>query len=427
MNSSQQQVMKKVSWRILPLLLLLYIVAYVDRVNISFAALEMNKSLGFNASIYGFAAGIFFIGYFIFEVPSNILLAKFGARIWITRILITWGIIVILLGFIHSAVHLYILRFLLGLAEAGLFPGILFYLTRWYPRNQMAKVVAIFMSAIPVAFIVGGPISTWLMDNISSSGLEGWRWMFIIEGAAAVLLGPITLWTLTDSPQQAKWLTAKEKTILLEHLAAHDSVDTHTSPLRSVFGDWKVWYLSVLYFFYISGTLGLIFFIPQLVKQLSLSMNNFQIGLITAIPYIAAGLAMNYWARRSDRLKERYFHAALPLLMIIVIYQCMNMGIFTSTLSLTVGLIIAVIGIFCFNGPFWAIPTKYMQGTGAAAGIAIINSCGGLGGFSGPYIMGYFKDTTGSNNIGLTVLSVMLLITIVMLLGLRKIIPQAEK
>ncbi|MCX2695041.1 MFS transporter [Pseudomonas sp. DCB_CB] len=256
MTSTVDTALQKVTLRLIPYLLLLYVVAYIDRANISFAALEMNASLGFDASIYGLAAGIFFIGYFIFEVPSNILLAKFGAKIWIARILMSWGVVVILTGFVQNATQLHILRFLLGLAEAGLFPGLIYYMASWFPKKSMAKNVAMFMSAIPVAYIIGGPISGWLIDNVTGLSLEGWRWMFIIEGAAAVVLAPITYFYLTDSPPKAHWLTEDEKQALLLEVNAGGSATMHEQD-HSAFTHPTVWYLSALYFFYISGTLGL--------------------------------------------------------------------------------------------------------------------------------------------------------------------------
>ncbi len=417
MRSESQSALKKVTMRLIPFLLLLYVVAYIDRSNISFAALEMNATLGFDASVYGLAAGMFFVGYFIFEVPSNILLAKFGAKVWISRILLTWGVVVILTGFVQSATQLHILRFLLGLAEAGLFPGLIYYMTYWFPKKSMAKYVAMFMSAIPLAFVLGGPISGWLIDNFKGLGLEGWRWMFIIEGAAAVVLAPITYFYLTDSPEKARWLTAEEKQALRVELNAEEITESNKQD-HSSFSDPTVWYLSVLYFFYMTGTLGLLYFLPQIIQKLSVTSTATQVGLISAIPYFVGGLLMNLWARRSDKKGERYLHAAAPLLIVIASYIVIIYGL-TSIPSMLVALTVAVVGLFAFYGPFWSIPAQLLSRKSSAAGIAIINSCGGLGGFAGPYLMGYLAKTTGNNNLGFSILSVFLGVSVIMLIYLK--------
>lgn len=391
MKSAGDAALKKVTLRLIPYLLLLYVVAYIDRANMSFAALEMNASLGFDASVYGLAAGMFFIGYFIFEVPSNILLAKFGAKVWIARILLSWGVVVVLTGFVQNATQLHILRFMLGLAEAGLFPGLIYYMTAWFPKKSMAKNVAMFMSAIPVAYIIGGPLSGWLIDNFQGLGLEGWRWMFIIEGAAAVVLAPITYFYLTDSPEKARWLTAEEKQALHRELSI-DQTPKAQERDHTAFNNPTVWYLSALYFFYISGTLGLMYFLPQIVQRLASTASATQVGLISAIPYIVGGLFMNVWARRSDRKGERYTHAAAPLLLVILAYMAMISGQLTTTVSMLAALIVAIVGVFAFNGPFWSVPGQLLSRQTSATGIAIINSCGGLGGFTGPYLMGYLSQ-----------------------------------
>lgn len=419
MKSAGDAALKKVTLRLIPYLLLLYVVAYIDRANISFAALEMNASLGFDASVYGLAAGMFFIGYFIFEVPSNILLAKFGAKVWIARILLSWGIVVVLTGFVQNAAQLNILRFMLGLAEAGLFPGLIYYMTAWFPKKSMAKNVAMFMSAIPVAFIIGGPISGWLIDNLQGLGLEGWRWMFIIEGAAAVVLAPITYFYLTDSPEKARWLTAEEKQALHRELSIDETPKTQERD-HTAFNNPAVWYLSAVYFFYISGTLGLMYFLPQIVQRLASTASATQVGLISAIPYILGALFMNVWARRSDRKGERYAHAAAPLLLTILAYMGMISGQLTTTVSMLAALIVAIVGSFAFNGPFWSVPGRFLSRQTSATGIAIINSCGGLGGFAGPYLMGYLSQKTGSNDLGLTILSGLLMVSALMLLALKK-------
>ncbi|WP_027350245.1 MFS transporter [Halotalea alkalilenta] len=426
METRIAEVTGKVSRRIIPYLLLLYVVAYIDRANISYAALEMNASLGFNAEIYGFAAGIFFIGYFLFEVPSNLLLHRFGARKWICRICMTWGIVVVLTGFVQNATQLYLLRFLLGVAEAGLFPGVILYLTYWFPRAMMARIVALFMTAIPVAFILGGPLSTLLIDHVRAFGLDGWRWMFIIEGAVAILLGPITLWYLDDRPQQAKWLDPQEKALLSAHLASDQPSDGdgkgELHGARLAFADRRVWTLSLLYFAYITGTLGLIYFIPQLAQRFTAvyGLSNFQIGLVTAIPYVAGALAMNLWGRRSDARQERHFHAALPLVLIIFVYLLMIFSGIDSPLVLLGALVLAVMGIFAFNGPFWAIPSQHLNRETAPAGIAIINASGNLGGFAGPFAVGFLNGRVDGQALGFAFLTFSLLLAIALLLLIRR-------
>lgn len=404
--SLEKQTVRKVTRRIIPFVFFLYIISYLDRANIGYAALEMNDALGLTSQVFGLATGIFFIGYFLFEVPSNILMEKFGARVWIARILITWGIISMATGFVQEASHLYIIRFLLGVAEAGFFPGIVLYLTYWFRAKDHAKTIAMLMSAIPVSYIIGAPLSTWIMDNIHWFNVEGWRWMFLIEGAPAVIFGIVTLFYLADKPEDAKWLTEEEKNWLIAELekervkeadgkkgsAKHSG---HIEALR----DAKVWYFAIIYFVYIAGTLGVSYWMPQIIDGMSASLSNTQIGLIATIPYIVATIAMNWWSVRSDRKGERWLHAALPLLVgaITLIGAGVTLqpvlGMLFITLSLT--------GMYCYKGPFWALPTTMLNPAQAAVGIAVVNSIGNLGGFIGPYAVGALKDLTGGTSAGL--------------------------
>lgn len=418
MKSESQSVLRKVTIRLIPYMLLLYIVAYIDRSNISVAALQMNASLGFDASVYGLAAGIFFIGYFIFEVPSNILLAKFGAKVWITRIIFTWGVVVVLTGFVQNATQLHVLRFLLGLAEAGLFPGLIYYMTFWFPKKDMAKYVAMFMTGIPLAFVIGGPLSGWLIDNVTGLGLEGWRWMFIIEGAAAVILAPVTYFYLTDNPQSAHWLTDGEKRALARELDA-DGTAGAGKQNHEAFKSPVVWYMATLYFFYMTATLGMIYFLPQIIKKLSATLTVTEVGLVSAIPYLIAGVLMNLWARVSDANGERCYHAAAPLVLVIMSYILISYEPFNSVIVMLLLLTGAIIGLFAFYGPFWALPSQLLPSKSSAAGIAIINSCGGLGGFAGPYLMGHLATSTGNNNLGFNVLAAFLLLSVIMLMVLK--------
>ncbi|ERI09383.1 MFS transporter [Aneurinibacillus aneurinilyticus] len=420
----EKRTVRKVTRRIVPFLFVLYIISYLDRANIGYAALEMNEALGLTSQVFGIATGIFFIGYFLFEVPSNILMQRFGARVWITRILVTWGIISVSTGFAQNAMQLYIIRFLLGVAEAGFFPAVILYITYWFRTKEQASTIAMFMTAIAASYIIGAPFSTWIMDNINWMGMPGWRWMFVLEGMPAVILGIVTFFYLTDRPEDAKWLTKEEKSWLLAELKKEREAKEQTKENQKRHGhkealtDSKVWYLALIYFVYIAGTLGVGYWMPQIIKGLSTYLINTQIGLIATIPYIAASIAMNYWSRRSDRMEERRMHSALPLVVaaITLIGAGMTAQPFLAMFLITVSLA----GMYCFKGPFWALPTMMLTPAKAAVGIAVINSIGNLGGFVGPYAVGILKDTTGSTSAGLYFLSAMLLIAFVMLLFMRK-------
>lgn len=424
-TSVEKRTIRKVTRRIIPFVFILYIISYLDRANIGYAALEMNEALGLTSQVFGLATGIFFIGYFLFEVPSNILMEKFGARVWIARILITWGIISMATGFAHEASHLYIIRFLLGVAEAGFFPGIVLYLTYWFRAKDHAKTIAMLMSAIPVSYIIGAPLSTWIMDNIHWFNIEGWRWMFLLEGAPALIFGIVTLFYLTDKPEDAKWLTDEEKNWLTAELEKErvkeadgkKGVAKHSGHIEAL-RDAKVWYFAVIYFVYIAGTLGVSYWMPQIIDGMSDTLSNTQIGLIATIPYIVATVAMNWWSARSDRKGERWLHAALPLLLgaITLIGAGVTLqpvlGMLFITLSLT--------GMYCYKGPFWALPTTMLNPAKAAVGIAVVNSIGNLGGFIGPYAVGALKDWTGGTSAGLYFLSGLLVLAFFMLLVKRE-------
>lgn len=419
-SPSEQKVTTKVILRLIPFLLLLYVISYIDRVNISFAALEMNKSLGFNAEVYGLAAGFFFIGYFLFEIPSNILLNKFGAKVWLARILVTWGLMVVLTGFVQNATQMYIVRFCLGLAEAGFFPGIILYMRKWFPTQMLAKIVALFMCGVPVAFVIGSPLSTWLIDNVTAFGYEGWRWMFFIEGALAIIVAPITYFYLSDGIEEAKWLTDEEKQTLILKMDASQKTTSHVSPLIAL-KDARVWYFALVYFIYISSSLGLIYFMPAMIKQLPNSFTNFQVGLMSALPYLIGGVAMVMWGRHSDRTQERRFHAILPMLLLAAAYFFMAFVAQQSSVYLLLtGLIFALIGTLSFNGPFWSYANQNMSADKAVVGIALINSLGGLGGFSGPYLMGMMKDTYHSTTPAIILMGCCLLINSVLVLLSKK-------
>ncbi|WP_233129797.1 MFS transporter [Domibacillus epiphyticus] len=425
----EKRTIKKVTMRLIPFLFILYIISYLDRANIGYAALDMNADLGITSEVFGFISGIFFIGYFLFEVPSNILLQRYGSRVWIARILITWGIVSVATAFAQEASHLYIIRFLLGVAEAGFFPGIILYLNFWFRKKELARTIAMFMTAIPVSYIIGGPLSTWIMDNIEWLGVSGWRWMFILEGSPAVILGIVTYFYLTNKPEEAKWLSKEEKTWLIEELRKdkeeHEGKkEVQEKDHKKALTDKKVWHLAIIYFVYISGSLGVGYWMPQIIKELSSFLSNTQIGLISTIPFIVATIAMNYWAVRSDRTGERKMHSAIPLVIgaLALIGAGLTSNPFLSMFFLTLSLA----GMYCFKGPFFALPSMLLTPSTTVVGIAVINSIGNLGGFLGPYAVGLMKDSTGSTGAGLIFLSAMLLIGFVLVLFIKNSSVQAK-
>jgi len=422
--SLEKQTTRKVTRRLVPFLITLYIIAFLDRANLGYAALEMNEALGLTSQMFGVASGIFFISYFLCEVPSNIMLEKFGAKKWIARILITWGIVVVLTGFVQSATHLYILRFVLGALEAGFFPGVILYLTYWFRAKERAKTIAMFMTAIAISYIVGAPLSTWIMDNIHWMGLDGWRWMFVLEGVPAVILGIVTLFYLTNRPEQAKWLSSEEKQWLVSELEkervekAKVDADKKLVGHKQTLTNPRVWYLAIIYFLFNIGIYGVGFWLPQIIKSLSEVLTNLQIGLLTMIPYIAGAIVMNIWSRRSDRSGERRIHAAIPLIV-------GSLGLFASGMSsnpfLAIGfMVIAVSGMYSFYGPFWSLVTQFLSTSAAAVGIAVINSIGNLSGFAGPYGIGLIQDATGKVSVALFFLSGSLLVASALLFAMRR-------
>lgn len=378
----EDQLMSKLRWHLVPYLMLLYIVAMLDRVNIGFAALQMNKDLGISASTFGFLAGIFFIAYFFFEVPSNIIMYKVGARRWISRILVSWGIVTILMGYAQSVMHIAILRALLGVAEAGFYPCIILYFTFWFPTKHFAKTISLFMVGMALANIIVGPISSWIMENGTWMGLAGWRWMFILEGIPAVLLGFVTLFALVDRPSQAKFLTAEEKEWLLselerEHVAKQAKVKIVNK--WHVFKSARVWHLSFCYLCYVIALYGLGMWMPQILRNLAAAMSLTNIGLLSTIPYICGVIAMIYIANRSDRKQERRYHTGLSIGL--AFFGLIGLTMTTNLMVSMVLLCVSQAAIYAYVGTFWTLPNMYLSEATAAVGIAIINSVGNLGGF----------------------------------------------
>lgn len=380
----------KVRWRLLPFLMACYFAAYLDRVNIGFAALTMNKELGIGPEAFGFIAGIFFIGYCLFEVPSNVLLARFGARIWIARIMIMWGLVSMAMALVTSGTQLMVLRFLLGVAEAGFFPGILFYLTRWIPAAHRASIVSSFMMAIPLSNLFGAPLSGWILDSFNGVwGLAGWQWLFVLESVPSIALGIVAIWYLTDAPSDAEWLTQSERealqTVISEEMAARDAIRKYT--LKEALMDSRVLGLSVVCFGIGTGLYGLGFWLPQIVQQLNLS--NTQTGIVSAIPYLFGAIGMFFWGRHSDQTGERVWHVAG---LCFLCGAVLVLGAFTANPIVTM-IVLTVAGMCTYASlpVFWTLPAAMLTGTAAAGGLALINSVGNSGGLVGPYLIGLIK------------------------------------
>lgn len=414
-SALEEQTVKRVTKRIIPFLVILFIMAFLDRTNIGFAALHMNEAIGITQTIFGLGAGIFFLGYFIAEVPSNVLLHKFGARIWIARIMITWGIIAALMGFITTGTQFIVLRFLLGIAEAGFFPGVIFYLTLWFPARYRARVFASFYLGLPIAQIIGAPVSVGLMQWGDSIGYEGWRLMYILEGIPSVILGFICLKFLTNTPKEAAWLTAQQRDWLMatlerEEKAKLKSEDQNISKsaiIKQVFKNPLVWIMALIYFGITSGSNAMFFFLPSVLESFrntfGMEISLIQNGLLTAIPYAFAAVGMILWSRRSDKKQERYHHGAFAAIMAasaIAIALIVN-----QPWAIIVGFIFLAIGVFSAINIFWTIPGQTLTGIGAAAGIGIINSVGNLSGFTGPYLTGYLYTTTGTYTVAFLVIA----------------------
>jgi MFS transporter, ACS family, tartrate transporter len=401
----QRSTIRTISWRLIPFLVLAYFFSYLDRVNLGFAALTMNAELKFSPTIFAWGAGIFFFGYFIFEVPSNLALEKFGASRWIARIMVTWGIISALMATVSGEWSFYGLRFLLGVAEAGFFPGIILYLTYWYPAEYRARFLAAFAIAVPVSTVIGAPASGLLLGLDGAMGLKGWQWLFIIEGVPSILLGIVTWFYLTDRPEHAAWLSADQKAWLAAKLNAEIAAKQAAKhmTLGEALSSPKVILLSLVYFGFVSALYGMQFWLPQIVKAFGLT--NAQTGFVTAIPYLFGTVAMILWARHSDASRERVAHVGAPLLL-TALALAVSSYISDPTMTMVV-LSVAAIGVFCTFGVFWTLPTAWLSGTAAAGAIALINSIGNLAGFGGPYLIGWVKETTGNTSTGLLVLAIL--------------------
>jgi nitrate/nitrite transporter NarK len=413
---------RRVSARLVPYLFLCYTLAYIDRVNVGFAKLQMQQDLGLSERVYGLGAGLFFIGYFLFEVPSNILLEKIGARIWIARIMIAWGIISAATMFVRSETSFYVLRFLLGVAEAGFFPGIIMYLTYWYTRRHRAGVVAGFMAAIAIAGALGGALSGWILASLSGAwGLKGWQWVYLIEGVPSVIVGIVTLWYLDDGPQKASWLSPEQRVLLLCRIAEEEQTKHYAGAhhrLVDAFKDGKVWILCFVSFGFLIGLYGLSFWLPQVVHE-SITREPFRIGLIAALPWAFGAVVMNAWARHSDRSGERRWHIALAAVLAAVAFAIGSLPGLPAVARIG-ALAVATAGILSAIVTFWAVPPSMLSGTAAAAGIAWINSCGNLGGYVSPHAIGVIREKTNSMTLALLLLAGFCCVSAVLVLWATK-------
>ena len=397
------RVFAKAARRLIPLMVCLYTISFLDRVNIGFAALTMNADLGFTPEIYGWGAGVFFFGYFLFEVPSNVILTRLGARIWICRIMVTWGLISGAMAFVQSPMSFYVLRFLLGLAEAGFAPGMIFYLSLWFPANVRARYAASYFIAVPVANVIGAPLSGAILNLDGVLGFQGWQWLFVIEALPALVFAAIVLFYLPDGPCQAKWLTPQERETILARLAAEQS--TAHDPVGHVWAalaDARVWLFCAIYFGIVVGLYGVGFWLPQIVSAMGYS--NFATGFIVALPYAVTIVAMIAWGAHSDATGERIWHLALAALVTAAGFAVS--AVVQSPSVVLVALSVAAIGVCSALAPFWAMPPLFLSGTGAAAGIALINAVGNLGGLFGPYAVGVALQRTGGYGGGMAVLAV---------------------
>jgi ACS family tartrate transporter-like MFS transporter len=417
MEPLEHRTIAKVSARLIPFLIVCYFVAYLDRVNVGFAALTMNKDLGLSASAFGFGAGIFFLAYFLFEVPSNLFLERVGARKWIARIMFSWGVISGATAFIRGEASFYVVRVLLGIAEAGFFPGIIFFLTLWFPAVYRARIIGYFMAAIPLSTVIGAPLSGLLLGMDGLMGLKGWQWLFLVEAAPALILSIVVYFYLTDRPADAAWLEPDERAWLVARLQQEQTKreTVRRYSVTEALVNPKVLALSLVYFGAVATNYGLSFFLPQIVQAFGVS--NLQAGLITALPYVVGVVSIVWWGRHSDRTLERRFHLALPL-GVAAAGIAASTALDDPTMKMA-ALSVAGFGIFGCLPVFWTFPTAFLSGAAAAGGIALINSIGNLAGFAGPYAMGRIKDLTGSYTGGLLSLSAAGFMAMIMVLALE--------
>jgi MFS family permease len=420
----EARTVRRVTIRLVPILMALYFVNYLDRTNLGIAKAEISSDLQLSATLFGLASGIFFIGYVLVEVPSNLALVRFGARRWLARIAVSWGIVAVAIAFAPNASSLLALRFLLGVAEAGLFPGVIFYLSHWFPAAYRARIVGVFMLAIPIASAIGTPLAAWLIQvGHGAFGLDGWRIMMICVGLPAVILGVICWFYLTDRPADALWLPAEERRWLIDVLDAEQRqvAETYHFPLRRALTSPRVWALAAVYFGVAYGLYALAFFLPSIItgfkKTFGVQLSILEVGLITAIPYVFAAVAMFLWSRHADRTNEHVWHVAIPLMIGgLAIPVALYLG---HPIAVMIPVTLAAMGIFAALPVFWALPPRFLTGAAAAGGIGLINSLGNLGGFAAPYATGALSDLTGSNRAGMWAVGAIMVICAALVVGLR--------
>ncbi|WP_225031875.1 MFS transporter [Paraburkholderia sp. XV] len=408
----------KVAWRLIPFLFFCYLCAYLDRINVSFAKLQMLQDLGMSDAVYGLGAGIFFVGYLMFEVPSNLILLKVGARRWIARIMVTWGVISAAMMFVSTPTQFYVVRFLLGVAEAGFFPAILLYLTYWFPAGRRSKVTALFMTGIPMSGVIGGPLSGWIMHSMSGAhGIAGWQWLFLLEGIPTVLVGIVAYFYLDDKVSDARWLRDDEKALIEADLQA-ESGHHKLHSLRDGLASPRVLLLSAIYFFFTMGLYGVSFWLPSLVKASGVS-GTLNIGLLSAVPYAAAAVTMVLVGRSSDRYGERRWHLAVPG-VVGAIALCASVVYAHQTVLAMIALTIGTMGVITTISQFWTVPPAVLQGTAAAGGIALANSVGSISGVVSPYVIGFLQTSTGSTGSGVVGIAVSMVFGSLLTLALRR-------
>ena len=403
---TEEAIFRRMAKRLLPFIMLLYVVNYIDRVNVGFAALTMNKDLGLSPAVFGFGASIFFIGYLIFQVPANLILDKIGARRWVFIILSVWGVLSACNAFIAGENSFYILRFFLGVAEAGFFPGMLLYMTFWFPQSWRSRFVGVFMAAIPLANIIGGPLSTTILGLDGVAGLHGWQWMFILEGVPASLLGFLALRLLPDRPSSASWLSDEEKRIVIARLKTDEGTTEHRDFWPAV-TDPRVIALGLALLGNQIGLYGVQLWLPQIVKDMGFS--NFATGFVVALCFVAAMVIMIYWARRSDAKRERIWHSAIPLLL--GAFGLMVAAMTQSNAVVLVSLAVALVGTLAYNGPFFSLPSTFLAGTAAAGGVGFVNTIGSLGRFIGPWGVGLLKESSGGYSSAMAAMGAAMLVS----------------
>ena len=418
--SVQTTTLRTLRFRLIPFLFLLYIVCYLDRVNVGFAALEMNRDLGFSPSVYGFGAGVFFLGYALLEVPSNLLLSRVGARRWIARIMISWGVLASAMALVRGPRSFYILRFLLGAAEAGFFPGIIFYLSQWFPAGERSRANAAFLTAIPISGILGSPISGALLEMDGTFGLRGWQWLFVVEGIPSVLLGVVVLWHLTDRPSEAKWLSLEQRRWLAERMLQEQRRRKihHDLNVRRALTNGTVWQLALVAFTIQIGLYSLTLWLPQFVRAL-FDLNEAMIGVLTAVPYVLTATAMITVGMHASGFNHQIWH--VTLLLVAAAFGFAASAYLHSPVAALLALSVTLAGVLSALGPFWSFPSAFLSNSAAAAGIAMINSVAAISGFVGPYLVGLLNESNHSYRTSFLMLAFVTLVGATIILRLHRL------